>query len=137
MKSQLSAALRKAGGSLAVRDISVVVKPEDVLDSENLTTLFVVVSKFGVKDWEATYEGLCDFVVRGRAAAPARPAGARAHRGCHSGAAGAVAGSGWRRLRTARAHKPPSQTRPPRAPARPVPPPSTGASQHAQGGRGH
>lgn len=29
-------------------------------------TLFVVVSKFGVKDWEATYESLCDFVVRGR-----------------------------------------------------------------------
>jgi len=63
VKSQLSAALRKAGGSLAVRDISAVVKPEQVLDSENLTTLFVVVSKFGVKDWEATYEGLCDFVV--------------------------------------------------------------------------
>lgn len=63
VKSQLSAALRKAGGSLAVRDISSVVKPEQVLDSENLTTLFVVVSKFGVKDWEATYEGLCDFVV--------------------------------------------------------------------------
>lgn len=34
-----------------------------VLDSENLMTLFVVVSKFGVKDWEATYEKLCDFVV--------------------------------------------------------------------------
>lgn len=63
VKSQLSAALRKAGGSLAVRDISTVVKPEQVLDSENLTTLFVVVSKFGVKDWEATYENLCDFVV--------------------------------------------------------------------------
>lgn len=63
VKSQLSAALRKAGGSLAVRDISAVVKPEQVLDSENLTTLFVVVSKFGVKDWEATYESLCDFVV--------------------------------------------------------------------------
>ncbi|KAI8468810.1 MAG: vacuolar H+ ATPase V1 sector, subunit C [Monoraphidium minutum] len=63
VKSQLSAALRKAGGSLAVRDISTVVKPEQVLDSENLMTLFVVVSKFGVKDWEATYEKLCDFVV--------------------------------------------------------------------------
>lgn len=34
-----------------------------VLDSENLMTVFVVVSKFGVKDWEATYENLCDFVV--------------------------------------------------------------------------
>jgi hypothetical protein len=30
VKSQLSAALRKAGGSLAVRDISSVVKPEQV-----------------------------------------------------------------------------------------------------------
>ena len=26
-------------------------------------TLFVVVAKYGVKDWEASYETLCDFVV--------------------------------------------------------------------------
>jgi V-type H+-transporting ATPase subunit C len=63
VKSQISAALRKQGGSLAVRDISNLVKPNQLIDSENLTTLFVVVSKYSVKDWEATYEKLCDFVV--------------------------------------------------------------------------
>ena len=34
-----------------------------VVDSENLMTLFVVVNKFGVKDWEGSYETLCDFIV--------------------------------------------------------------------------
>ncbi|KAF6262753.1 vacuolar H+ ATPase V1 sector, subunit C [Scenedesmus sp. NREL 46B-D3] len=63
VKGQISAALRKAGGSLAVRDISAVVKPQHVVDSENLATLFVVVSKYGVKEWESCYEKLCDFVV--------------------------------------------------------------------------
>lgn len=64
VKSQISAALRKAGGSLAVRDIAGVVKPGLVVDSENLVSLFVVVSKYSVKEWESTYEKLCDFVVR-------------------------------------------------------------------------
>jgi hypothetical protein len=64
VKSQISAALRKAGGSLAVRDISSMVKPGSVVDSENLTTLFVVVGKYSVKDWEGCYEKLADFVVR-------------------------------------------------------------------------
>jgi V-type H+-transporting ATPase subunit C len=63
IKSQISAALRKAGGSLAVRDISNLVKPGQLVDSENLTTLFVVVGKYSVKDWETCYEKLADFVV--------------------------------------------------------------------------
>ena len=62
-KSQLSAALRRAGGSLAVRDLSAVVRPEHVTATENLATLFAVVPRFGVKEWEAAYESLCDFVV--------------------------------------------------------------------------
>lgn len=66
VKSQMSAALRKAGGSLAVRDISTVVKPQHLVDSENLTTLFVVVSKYSIKEWESCYEKLCDFVVSRR-----------------------------------------------------------------------
>ncbi len=32
--------------------------------TEHLTTLFVVVSKYGIKEWEASYERLCDYVVR-------------------------------------------------------------------------
>jgi len=73
VKSQISAALRKAGGSLAVRDISGLVQPGQLVDSENLGTLFVVVGKYSVKDWEACYQGLADFVVR-EAAPRQRPA---------------------------------------------------------------
>lgn len=39
-----------------------------MVDSENLTTLFVVVGKYSVKDWESCYETLADFVVRSRGA---------------------------------------------------------------------
>eukprot|EP00879_Flechtneria_rotunda_P001770 GHRR01001934.1.p1 GENE.GHRR01001934.1~~GHRR01001934.1.p1 ORF type:complete len:374 (+),score=111.37 GHRR01001934.1:96-1217(+) len=63
VKSQISAALRKAGGSLAVRDVASIVEPQEVVESENLTTLFVVVSKYSVKEWDTSYEKLCDFVV--------------------------------------------------------------------------
>lgn len=63
MKGQLSAVARKAGGSLAVRDISTLVKPSQVIDSENMTTVFVVVGKYAIKDWETSYEKMCSFVV--------------------------------------------------------------------------
>jgi V-type H+-transporting ATPase subunit C len=63
LKGQMSAIARKAGGSLAVRDISGLVKPQDLVDSENLMTLFVVISKFALKDWEASYETMSNFVV--------------------------------------------------------------------------
>lgn len=36
-----------------------------VLETENLCTLYCVVSKFSAKEWEASYEMLCDFVVGG------------------------------------------------------------------------
>ena len=52
-----------ARASLALRDISGLVKPGQLVDSENLTTLFVVVGKYSVKDWETCYEKLADFVV--------------------------------------------------------------------------
>nr|ADI46924.1 ATPvC1m [Volvox carteri f. nagariensis] len=63
IKSQLSQATRKAQGSLAVRDISTVVKPHHIIDTEHLVTLFVVVSKFSMKDWEDCYANLANFVV--------------------------------------------------------------------------
>jgi V-type H+-transporting ATPase subunit C len=66
MKSQLNAAMRKSTGSLAVRDLKTIVKKEQVISSENLTTLFVVVSRFSLKEWETSYESLCDFVVSGQ-----------------------------------------------------------------------
>ncbi|MEW5315743.1 MAG: hypothetical protein WDW38_007149 [Sanguina aurantia] len=63
LKSALSAATRKAGGSLAVRDINTVVKQDQVVDSENLVSLFVIVSKHSVKEWEGCYETLSSYVV--------------------------------------------------------------------------
>jgi len=63
LKGMLSAVARKASGSLAVRDISTLVKPQQLVDSENMTTAFVVISKFATKDWETSYERLCNFVV--------------------------------------------------------------------------
>ena len=65
LKGAMGAVARKAGGSLAVRDINTLVKPQQLVDSENMTTAFVVVSKFAIKDWETSYEKLCNFVVRG------------------------------------------------------------------------
>lgn len=63
LKSQQSAVSRKMQGSLAVRDIALLVRPQDFIDSENLTTLFVVVSKYGHKEWEQSYEKLSNYVV--------------------------------------------------------------------------
>ena len=65
IKGMLGAVARKAGGSLAVRDISTLVKPQQLVDSENMTTAFVVISKFAIKEWESSYERLCNFVVSG------------------------------------------------------------------------
>ncbi|KAM3319504.1 V-type proton ATPase subunit C [Capsicum baccatum] len=63
VRSQLNAINRKQTGSLAVRDLSNLVKPEDVVTSEHLTTLLAVVSKYSQKDWLSSYETLTTYVV--------------------------------------------------------------------------
>ncbi|KAF3588743.1 hypothetical protein F2Q69_00026482 [Brassica cretica] len=63
VRGQLNAINRKQSGSLAVRDLSNLVKPEDVVTSEYLLTLLAVVPKYSQKDWLACYETLTDFVV--------------------------------------------------------------------------
>ena len=63
LKTQMNAALRKQTGSLSVRDISTIVKPQHVVSSENLTTLFVVVTRFGIQDWMNSHEKMANFVV--------------------------------------------------------------------------
>lgn len=63
LRSTLQAAARKQQGSLAVRDLSTVVAPGQVVDTENLTTLLVVVGKAARGDWDTQYETLSDFVV--------------------------------------------------------------------------
>lgn len=64
LKGQASASARKQTGSLAVRDLSTIVKASDVTETENITTLFVIVGKHTKKDWLENYETLSDYVVR-------------------------------------------------------------------------
>jgi len=40
------------------------VKPEDIITSEHLTTLLAIVSKYSQKDWLESYETLTSYVVR-------------------------------------------------------------------------
>ncbi|KAH9791657.1 V-type proton ATPase subunit C [Citrus sinensis] len=63
VRSQLNAINRKQSGSLAVRDLSNLVKPEDIITSEHLVTLLAVVPKYSQKDWLASYETLTSYVV--------------------------------------------------------------------------
>jgi hypothetical protein len=50
-------------GSLAVRDLSNLITPEDMVTSEHLVTLLSIVPKYSQKDWLASYESLDTFVV--------------------------------------------------------------------------
>jgi len=54
---------RNRVGNLQIRDLSDIVKAADVVDSEHLTTLFVIIPKHSEKDWESSYETLSQFVV--------------------------------------------------------------------------
>ncbi|XP_030461844.1 V-type proton ATPase subunit C [Syzygium oleosum] len=63
VRSQLNAINRKQSGSLAVRDLSNLVKPEDIVMSENLITLLAIVPKYSQKDWLSSYETLTSYVV--------------------------------------------------------------------------
>ncbi|KAM2537207.1 hypothetical protein TB2_022802 [Malus domestica] len=63
VRSQLNAINRKQSGSLAVRDLSGLVKPEDIIISEHLVTLLAIVPKYSQKDWLSSYETLTNYVV--------------------------------------------------------------------------
>eukprot|EP00211_Chloroparvula_japonica_P006976 CAMPEP_0119133848 /NCGR_PEP_ID=MMETSP1310-20130426/14058_1 /TAXON_ID=464262 /ORGANISM="Genus nov. species nov., Strain RCC2339" /LENGTH=391 /DNA_ID=CAMNT_0007124571 /DNA_START=105 /DNA_END=1280 /DNA_ORIENTATION=- len=47
---------KRQGGSLMLRDLSSLVKPEDLVTSEYLSTLLVVIPKYSEKDWFEQYE---------------------------------------------------------------------------------
>jgi V-type H+-transporting ATPase subunit C len=64
LKGQVTQLNRKATGSLAVRELASVVDSADVVSTENLTTLFVVVNKHSLRDFLSCYETLVEFVVR-------------------------------------------------------------------------
>ena len=63
-KSQLGQIARKQTGSLAVRDLGALVSEKDVVSTENLITVFVVVPRHIKKEWLASYENLTEYVVR-------------------------------------------------------------------------
>ncbi|XP_057459780.1 V-type proton ATPase subunit C-like [Actinidia eriantha] len=63
VRSQLNAINRKQSGSLAVRDLSNLVKAQDIISSEHLTTLLAIVPKYSEKDWLSSYEALTAYVV--------------------------------------------------------------------------
>ncbi len=63
LKGLVTAAARKQTGSLAVRDLTGLVKADDAVNTENLITLFAVVTKQDKSEWLSTYETLSDFVV--------------------------------------------------------------------------
>lgn len=66
LKGQVNQQNRKATGSLAVRDLSGLVSSKDIISTENLVTLFVVVSKHNKLEWQSSYEKFCEFVVSHR-----------------------------------------------------------------------
>ncbi|KAB5520881.1 hypothetical protein DKX38_025200 [Salix brachista] len=63
VRSQLNANNRKQSGSLAVRDLSDLVKAEDIVISEHLITLLAIVPKYSQNEWLANYETLTNYVV--------------------------------------------------------------------------
>ncbi|XP_075993725.1 V-type proton ATPase subunit C 1-B-like [Genypterus blacodes] len=63
VKASLQSFGRKLQGSLLTRSLNDVVRKEDLVDSEYLTTLLVVVTSGRYVEWERTYESLCSFVV--------------------------------------------------------------------------
>ncbi|KAM3404485.1 hypothetical protein ACQJBY_007527 [Aegilops geniculata] len=62
-KNHLRTIYRKQSVSLVVRDLSNLVKPEDIITSEHLATLLAIVPKCSQKDWLSCYESLDTFVV--------------------------------------------------------------------------
>uniref|UniRef100_A0A672HT12 V-type proton ATPase subunit C n=1 Tax=Salarias fasciatus TaxID=181472 RepID=A0A672HT12_SALFA len=61
VKANLQSLKRKLDGSLQTRSLNDFVKREDLVVSEYLTTLLVVVTSYS--QWENTYESLTEFVV--------------------------------------------------------------------------
>uniref|UniRef100_A0A668A1A7 V-type proton ATPase subunit C n=1 Tax=Myripristis murdjan TaxID=586833 RepID=A0A668A1A7_9TELE len=63
LKASLKSLERKTEGSLQTRNLNDIVRREDLVDSEYLTTLLVVVARGSYVQWERSYESLSQFVV--------------------------------------------------------------------------
>ena len=62
-RSQLGQVSRKQTGSLAVKDLGSIVSEKDVINTENLITLFVVVPRHQKKEWLSSYESITEYIV--------------------------------------------------------------------------
>jgi len=63
LKSSLQVLERKSQGNLMVRGLADIVTEDNIMESDYMTTLFVVVPKLSLKDFESTYEKMADYVV--------------------------------------------------------------------------
>ncbi|KAG0610506.1 hypothetical protein M758_7G071700 [Ceratodon purpureus] len=63
IKTQLGTTLRKQTGSLSIRDLTTLVRVEDMVNTEHMTTLAVIVPKPSQEEWMLNYEKLSLFVV--------------------------------------------------------------------------
>ena len=72
LRGALQALERKTQGNLMVRGLADIVAPDDVIESEYMTTTFVVVPKATMKEFEGSYHKMATYVVPVRADSPAR-----------------------------------------------------------------
>jgi len=63
LKSSISALERKLQGNLMVRGLSDIVQEHDCMESDYMTTVFVVVPKMSAKDFEGQYMTMAKYVV--------------------------------------------------------------------------
>ncbi|AWP16950.1 putative V-type proton ATPase subunit C 2 [Scophthalmus maximus] len=63
VKTSLQTLEHKLSGNLQTRSLNDIVRKEDLVVSEYLTTLLVVVTRRSFLQWERTYESLSEFVV--------------------------------------------------------------------------
>jgi len=54
---------KKESGSLMVRDLNSVLTPEDILETDFLTTLVIVIPKTETKEFLSSYETLSEFIL--------------------------------------------------------------------------
>lgn len=63
LKASLSAFERRVQGNLTIRGLGDIVQEDDILDSEYMTTLMVVIAKSSMKEFLLAYERMADYVV--------------------------------------------------------------------------
>ncbi|XP_028090539.1 V-type proton ATPase subunit C-like isoform X12 [Camellia sinensis] len=63
VQGQSTPSIATQSSNLAVCDLSNLVKPQDIIITEHLTTLLAIVPKYSQKDWLSSYKTLTAYVV--------------------------------------------------------------------------